>query len=89
MRFAHRQFNEEERQVYEVRMQSWANLNSQIASAYDEGMETGIEKGIYQTKRETVLLAFQQGLSLEAILKITQLSEQQVQEILHAIQPNK
>ena len=84
-----RMFNEEERQVYEVRMQSWANLNSQIASAYDEGMETGIEKGIYQTKRETVLLAFQQGLNLEAILKITQLSEQQVQEILHAIQPNK
>lgn len=85
-----RMFNEEERQIYEVRMQSWANVKSQIASAYDEGMEkgieTGIEKGIYQTKRETVLLAFQQGLSMEGILKITQLSEEQVQKILNEIQ---
>ncbi len=38
-----RMFNEEERQIYEVRMQSWANVKSQIASACDEGMEKGIE----------------------------------------------
>ncbi len=95
-----RMFNEEERQIYEVRIQSWANVNSQIASAYDEGMEKGIKKGIkkgiekgmqegiYQTKRETVLLAFQQEMSLEAILKITQLSEEQVQKFLSTIQPD-
>lgn len=76
-----RMFNEDERQIYEVRMQSLADVKSQIASAYDEWLE----KGIYQTKRETVLLAFQQGLSIEAILKITQLSEEQVQTILEKV----
>jgi predicted transposase/invertase (TIGR01784 family) len=77
-----RMFNEEERQVYEVRMQSLADVKSQIVSAYDEGME----KGIYQTKQETVLLACQQGMNIEAIAKITQLSEQQIQDILNATQ---
>ncbi len=37
-----RMFNEEERQVYEVRMQSLADVKSQIVSAYDEGMEKGL-----------------------------------------------
>jgi len=38
-------FDEDERQVYEVRMQTMADIKSQIASAEDIGLEKGLEKG--------------------------------------------
>ena len=40
-----RMFDEEERQVYDVRMQSLADVESKIASAAEKGMEKGMEKG--------------------------------------------
>ena len=39
-------FNEEERLVYEVRMQSLAEVESKIASAIEKGMEKGMERGL-------------------------------------------
>ena len=41
-----RMFNEEERQVYEVRMQSLADVESKIASAAERGIEIGREQGV-------------------------------------------
>ncbi len=41
-----RMFNEEERLVYEVRMQSLADVESKIASAEEKGMAEGLEKGL-------------------------------------------
>jgi len=41
-----RMFDEEERQVYETRMQSLADVESKIASAEEKGIKKGIEKGI-------------------------------------------
>ena len=41
-----RMFDEEERQVYEVRKQSLVDAESKIASALEKGMEMGLEKGI-------------------------------------------
>ena len=40
-----RMFDEEERQVYDVRMQSLADVESKIASAAEKGLEKGLEKG--------------------------------------------
>ena len=41
-----RMFDEEERQVYETRMQALADVESKIASAEEIGMRRGMEKGI-------------------------------------------
>ena len=50
-----RMFNEEERQVYEVRMQSLADVESKIASAAERGMEIGMEKGVEIGREEGVV----------------------------------
>ncbi|MCK5876649.1 MAG: PD-(D/E)XK nuclease family transposase, partial [Candidatus Marithrix sp.] len=41
-----RMFNEEERQVYEVRMQALAEVESKIISAVEKGRRRGIKEGI-------------------------------------------
>ena len=43
-----RMFDEEERQVYEVRMQSLADVESKIASAAERGIELGREEGVVE-----------------------------------------
>jgi len=40
-----RMFNEEERSVYQVRLQAIAEVESKIISAIDKGIEQGLEKG--------------------------------------------
>jgi predicted transposase/invertase (TIGR01784 family) len=41
-----RMFDEDERQVYEVRMQTMAGIKSQIASAEEKGLRQGEERGL-------------------------------------------
>jgi len=67
-----RMFNEEERLVYEVRMQSLADVESKIASAEEKGMEKGIEKIIRQllTTQSPEQVAKLTGLSIDSIIKI-------------------
>ena len=50
-----RMFDEEERQVYEVRMQSLADVESKIASAAERGIEIGMEKGVEIGREEGVV----------------------------------
>jgi predicted transposase/invertase (TIGR01784 family) len=40
-----RMFDEEERQIYEVRMQEYADVESRIGSAFDHGFDHGMEIG--------------------------------------------
>ncbi|MGD9974383.1 MAG: Rpn family recombination-promoting nuclease/putative transposase [Desulfatirhabdiaceae bacterium] len=55
-----RMFDEEERQIYEIRMQAYADVESRIGSAFDhgkeigreEGREEGIEIGLDKARRE-------------------------------------
>jgi predicted transposase/invertase (TIGR01784 family) len=47
-----RMFNEEERAVYQLRMQTLADAASVIASAEEKGLKQGMEKGIEQAKIE-------------------------------------
>ncbi len=67
-----RMFNEEERLVYEVRMQSLADVESKIASAEEKGMEKGIEKIIRQllTTQSPEQVAKLTGLTIDRIIKI-------------------
>ena len=47
-----RMFDEEERLVYEIRMQSLADVESKIASAEEKGIEKGMKKGKQEGRQE-------------------------------------
>lgn len=75
-----RMFNEEERQVYEIRMQALMDIESKIISAWDSGVKAGIEEGMkwQQLKIAKSLLgildvetiALKTGLSVEEIVQL-------------------
>lgn len=50
-----RLFDEEERLVYEVRMQALAEVESKIVSAEEKGLKEGLKQGFEQGRREAVL----------------------------------
>jgi len=60
-----RMFDEEERQIYEVRMQAIAEVDSKIASALDkgrrEGLEEGIEKGMEKGMKKGMKKGMEKG----------------------------
>ena len=92
-----RLFNEEERLVYEVRMQSLADVESKIASAEEKGMEKGMEKGIVkgreegreETKKAIAINAYHAGLDIEIICKISGLDQDTVREIITVFSTSK
>lgn len=75
-----RMFNEEERVVYETRMQSLADVESKIASAEEKGIEKGMEKGINQAI--TAINLAKQGADYQTIAKVTGLSESDIKRLL-------
>jgi len=77
-----RMFNEEERNIYEVRMQALADVANKIASAKEEGMQKGREEGRDSTVALMINKAFQSGLTHEAIAEMFDLELQQVKSLL-------
>ena len=77
-----RMFDEEERLVYETRMQSLADVESKIASAEKKGREEGREQGIHQTTKNTAINLSKEGTALEIIAKVTGLSETDIKQIV-------
>ena len=75
-----RMFDEEERLVYETRMQSLADVESKIASAEEKGRE----EGIHQTTKNIALNLAKEGTTLEIIAKVTGLSEADIKQILQS-----
>ncbi len=65
-----RMFNEEERQVYEVRKQSLVDAESKIASALEKGMEMGLEKA----SKTIALNLLGKGIAIATIAEATGLS---------------
>ena len=61
-----RMFNEEERLIYEVRMQSLADIESKIASAEEKGLRDGFEKGMQEGvqagRKEGIKQGIEQGI---------------------------
>jgi predicted transposase YdaD len=45
-------FDEEERQIYEIRMQTYADVESRIGSAFDHGKEVGKDEGRKEGREE-------------------------------------
>ena len=82
-----RMFDEEERMVYETRMQSLADVESKIASAEEKGKEKGLRQGIEQgvslaTKNIALNLA-KAGTPLSVIALATGLSETILNQLLN------
>ncbi|MEY4768282.1 MAG: hypothetical protein RL637_921 [Pseudomonadota bacterium] len=65
-----RMFDEEERLIYDVRMQSLIEVESKIASAEEKGMEKGLKQGIEISQKKMILKAYQTGLNIEMISQI-------------------
>jgi predicted transposase/invertase (TIGR01784 family) len=78
-----RMFDEEERMVYEVRMQSLAEVESKIASAEEKGLERGIEEGKHQASQAIALNLLAQGVDIPTIVKATGLEESMLQTIFN------
>ncbi len=72
-----RLFNEEERLVYEVRMQSLADVESKIASAE----EKGIEKGINKASKAIALNLLDKGVDVATIAEVTGLSDADIKQL--------
>jgi predicted transposase/invertase (TIGR01784 family) len=73
-----RMFNEEERDIYEVRMEAIADVESKIASALAEGREAGEEA----KERRMVVQAYHSGMSAEQIAQMFGLDSGRVETIL-------
>jgi len=76
-----RMFDEEERLVYEMRMQSLADVESKIASAEEKGREEGLAEGINQATRNIALSLAKEGAAIEIIAKVTGLPESVVSNL--------
>lgn len=73
-----RMFNEEERLVYEVRMQSLADVESKIASAE----EKGIEKGMDKAAKAIALNLLGKGIDITTIVEVTGLAKNVIETFL-------
>ena len=86
-----RMFNEEERQVYEVRKQSLVDAESKIASALEKGMEKGMEMGLEKGRDEGINAASKtialnllgKGIAIATISEATGLSVLELTSLSH------
>ena len=81
-----RMFDEEERVIYETRMQSLSDIKSKIASAEEKGMEKGIEKGKGEALKTIALNMLEMGTDINAIVKTTGLDKNVIE---HTLQTKK
>jgi len=77
-----RMFNEEERNVYEVRMEAIADVESKIASAAEDGREKGRVEGRVEERNKMVIQAYRTGLSSQEIANIFQMDLDEIKEVV-------
>ena len=58
-----RMFDEDERLIYEVRMQALADVESKIASAIEKGMEQGMERGMEKGMERGMERGMEKGMA--------------------------
>ncbi len=75
-----RMFDEEERLIYDVRMQAIADVDSKIASALEKGREEGLQTGEQQAQ-ERIALSLLDVLEADIVAQKTGLSLEQVQHL--------
>ena len=84
-----RMFDEEERLVYEIRMQSLADIESKIASAeeiglkigLEQGLEQGMEQGMHKASKAIALNMLDKGINITTIAEVTGLAENIIQQL--------
>lgn len=80
-----RMFNEEERMVYETRMQSLADIESKIASAeeigIEIGMEIGMEKGMEKATQDIALNMLEMNAEVNVISAATGLTPAMIEQL--------
>jgi predicted transposase/invertase (TIGR01784 family) len=81
-----RMFNEEERQVYEVRLKEFAVVASVIASGYEKNIAKGREEGREETTRTIALKLIQEGVGIEIIKSVTGLSIAVIEDLVKSVQ---
>lgn len=77
-----RMFDEDERLIYDVRMQSLIEVESKIASAEEKGMEKGREKGINEASTAIALNLIDKGIDIGTIAEATGLAESTIETFL-------
>ena len=77
-----RMFDEEERLVYETRMQSLADVESKIVSAEEKGIEKGLEQGINLATKNIALNLIKKGTAIEIIAEVTGLSVAYIKQMV-------
>jgi predicted transposase/invertase (TIGR01784 family) len=76
-----RMFDEEERQTYEIRMQSLADVESKIASAEEKGIEKGLEQGLHQASKAIAVNMLSKGIDKVTIAEVTGLTENDIERL--------
>ncbi|MDP1663592.1 MAG: Rpn family recombination-promoting nuclease/putative transposase [Methylobacter sp.] len=77
-----RMFEEDERLIYEVRMQALAEVGSKIASAEERGMERGIAQGMDKAARAIALNLLKAGTAIDIITQATGLSKSEIEQFM-------
>jgi len=77
-----RMFDEDERQIYEVRMQAIAEIESKVASANAHGHEEGREEGREEGKQLMIIRAHCSGMESLEIARIFEIPLEEVEQIL-------
>lgn len=77
-----RMFDEEERMIYETRMQSLADIESKIASAEEKGMEKGMEKGKEETLKTIALNMIAMGADINTVVKTTGIESHVIEQLM-------
>jgi len=81
-----RMFDEEERAIYETRMQSLADVESKIASAEEKGMEKGRQAGIQEGRQEAIktiaIKMIAAGADVHTIIQTTGLLQATIEQLI-------
>ena len=81
-------FDEEEREMYAVRLQQQMDFGSKVDSAYEKGTREGIEKGRKEEKLVMAKKLIWKNLSIEEIIEMTGLTKDDIEK-LQKPQPKK
>ena len=74
--------DEKEIRLAELREKYRMDQHAIRLAGYDKGLKEGIEQGIIQEKREIVKKLIENEVSLEQIAKITDLSKEEIENII-------
>ena len=76
-----RMFNEDEREMYNIRLQEQMEFESKLDSAFEKGIEKGIEKGKKEAKLIMAKKLILKNLSIEDIIEMTGLTKDDIEKL--------